>query len=373
MKLSRKNLGRVATTFLATAMLASLTAVPAMAEDVTVTFTKTIDMTNAPGATVPDVTYSYTVAAGQSVDAGVNTPEIKAGEATDFTMSPVDFTAADPIPGDKKVSKTSTLTFADDAYTDPGIYRYEVTEAHDVNLADVAFDTDNTYTVDVYVAYVDGVLEVTNAVWMREASTPVIQEGKAVYGNGATTGEGSVKIGGDEDAYTTYSLTVIKEVSGDMADKDRDYEFTIDLSKLQKDAKVSVDGAMVDIGATETGTLSISATLNPGETMTNGNQVVITGIPSEVAYTIAEELAASERYTVTAKINDGQASELTNADGKYGTGSTVIGKDNDTVTFTNIRSAVSPTGIAMDIAPYALLVVIAAAGCFVFLRKRNED
>ena len=33
MKLSRKNVGRIATTFLATAMLASLTAVPAMAVD----------------------------------------------------------------------------------------------------------------------------------------------------------------------------------------------------------------------------------------------------------------------------------------------------------------------------------------------------
>ena len=41
--------------------------------------------------------------------------------------------------------------------------------------------------------------------------------------------------------------------------------------------------------------------------------------------------------------------------------------------YTNTREAVSPTGLIMDIAPYALLVVVAAAGCFVFLRKRRED
>ena len=41
--------------------------------------------------------------------------------------------------------------------------------------------------------------------------------------------------------------------------------------------------------------------------------------------------------------------------------------------FTNNREAVSPTGIVMNVAPYVLLVVVAAAGCFVFLRKRRED
>ena len=47
--------------------------------------------------------------------------------------------------------------------------------------------------------------------------------------------------------------------------------------------------------------------------------------------------------------------------------------ENFEVTFTNTRDAVSPTGLVMDIAPYALLVIVAAAGCFVFLRKRRED
>ena len=47
-------------------------------------------------------------------------------------------------------------------------------------------------------------------------------------------------------------------------------------------------------------------------------------------------------------------------------------KTND-VAYTNTRNAVSPTGLAMNVAPYALLVVVAAAGCFVFLRKRRED
>lgn len=48
-------------------------------------------------------------------------------------------------------------------------------------------------------------------------------------------------------------------------------------------------------------------------------------------------------------------------------------KGQNDIQFTNTRDAVSPTGLAMNVAPYALLVVVAAAGCFVFLRKRRED
>lgn len=56
-----------------------------------------------------------------------------------------------------------------------------------------------------------------------------------------------------------------------------------------------------------------------------------------------------------------------------GTTSSDVQNDNPTHTITNTRSTTTPTGIVMNVAPYALLVVVAVAGCFVFLRKRNED
>ena len=43
------------------------------------------------------------------------------------------------------------------------------------------------------------------------------------------------------------------------------------------------------------------------------------------------------------------------------------------IEFNNNKESVTPTGIVMNVAPYVLLVVVAAAGCFVFLRKRRED
>lgn len=367
MKLN-KTIGRVATTLVATAMLASLAAVPAMAEDANVTFTKTIDMTHASGATVPDVTYSYVVSSGTAVPANSanKTPEIKAGDATDFTLSNAVFTHDSEIPADKKVDATVTADFADGAYTDPGIYRYEVTETHSVDITGLSFNDDPTYTVDVYVAYnEDNQLEVQGAVWMRNAITPTLNDNNnAVYGDGTTDEATSVKIGGDEDEYTTYTLTVTKAVDGDMADKDRDYSFTITLSNLANGTKVTFDNEQSSDEA-KNGTLSIEKGLNPKDD--TANKVVITGVPGDAAYSIAENLLESEGFTV--KVGD---TTLINVDGKYTTDGE-MNSANASVTVTNVKDSVTPTGIVMNVAPYALLVVIAAAGCFVFLRKRRED
>lgn len=353
----KKNLGRIATAFVATAMLASLTAVPASAEayDASkgITFNKTIDMTNAQGATVPTATYEYSIAPGTYVAAGENTPEIEAGPSGATITEKVEFSATTDVTLPVKVD-LSEVTFED-----PGIYRYVITETDPTGVAGLATsEEDNTLYLDVYVELDKGVPTIKSYQMSTKADAPTISGTDATYDS---------KFGGeDEDAYTTYTLTVIKEVSGAMADKDREYDFTINFTGL-------ADGAMVTYGekqssAASAGATSVSTTLNPGEKETNGDRVVISGIPSNAKYTIAETLSEDEGYTV--KVGE---TELTNQSGKYTTEEATQGEENDTVTVTNERNAVSPTGIVMDIAPYALLVAVAAAGCFVFLRKRRED
>lgn len=363
----RKNLGRVASTIVATALLASVATVPAFAADAEVNFVKTIDMTNAQGASVPDVTYSYTVASGTAVtgDPDRNIPDIKAGNANDLTIANVDFGPTDTVTNNK-VTKEAEVTFAENAYTAPGIYRYTVTE-QDPTDPDITYDTD-TYTLDVYVINSNGTLEVANAIWMRGTPvTPTLDEnGNAVYGEDEDAAKAN-KIAGDEDQYKTYSLTVTKEVEGTMADAGREYDFQIDLSGLDNGAKVT-NGENAVTDTDNDGSISVSGIkLVPNDE--SKKSVTITGIPSDALYTIVESLDESEGYTVTIK----NGSELTCTDDKYSTTEATQGKQNQSVTIVNKRDAVSPTGIAMNVAPYALLVVVAVAGCFVFLRKRNED
>ena len=94
----------------------------------------------------------------------------------------------------------------------------------------------------------------------------------------------------------------------------------------------------------------------------NNDAIKVYGLDNNDSYTIEEKDDNTNGYKL--KIND-----ATDDDGVVtGTIST-----DSVVKYENAKNASTPTGIAMDIAPYALLVVIAAAGCFVFLRKRNED
>ena len=152
-----------------------------------------------------------------------------------------------------------------------------------------------------------------------------------------------------------------------MADAGREYDFQIDLSGLDNGAKVT-NGENAVTDTDNDGSISVSGIkLVPNDE--SKKSVTITGIPSDALYTIVESLDESEGYTVTIK----NGSELTCTDDKYSTTEATQGKQNQSVTIVNKRDAVSPTGIAMNVAPYALLVVVAVAGCFVFLRKRNED
>lgn len=84
---------------------------------------------------------------------------------------------------------------------------------------------------------------------------------------------------------------------------------------------------------------------------------------------------------MNANINAWNGTNATNATSKTeGTDTTMTAAsqnmkadETNCIEFNNSRNSSTPTGIVMNVAPYALLVVVAVAGCFVFLRKRNED
>ena len=46
---------------------------------------------------------------------------------------------------------------------------------------------------------------------------------------------------------------------------------------------------------------------------------------------------------------------------------------NNAVVCTNLKNAVTPTGIAMTVAPYILMVAVAGIFAILFLRRRHEE
>lgn len=90
-------------------------------------------------------------------------------------------------------------------------------------------------------------------------------------------------------------------------------------------------------------------------TLKDGQSATIHGLSVTDTYSVEEADYTSDGYTTTV---DGA---------KSGT----ISEDK-TVTFTNEKNASTPTGIMMNVAPYVLMVAVAAVLAVVFLRRKNN-
>lgn len=351
---------------LALALVAGVTATPAMAVEVGsgIKFTKTINMTNAAGATVPTARYTYGITPGSAVAATANTPEIKAGVGTP-TIGSAEFTYTDTIPGNKLVTEDVTVNFDAVTFLTTGIYRYVITETDPVVAGLATSEDDNTIYLDVYVTNGDTGLEVTYYQMTTSANAPTYDQGTK------NPNYGSTKFTGDVDAYTTYQLTVTKNVEGTMADMTQKFSIDVDFTDLSEGTKVKVDGVQTADGASADGALSVNKSLGDDESMT------ITGVPADAVYTVVENIAKTEGYTTTATVQRGTGTattaNVTVADTTQTVAQQTMGENDNTVVVTNTKNAVNPTGIILNVAPYALMVVIALAGVVVFLRKRVED
>lgn len=125
----KKNMiGRVSAMTMAGAMMFGGMQIPALAatgdNDGVVQFQKVLEMQNAQGASVPNVTYTYSISAGSAIGATATSPEIKAGVGKP-TVSDVSYTKGDTV-SDNEVTKNASVTFPSGTFTAPGIYRYVI-------------------------------------------------------------------------------------------------------------------------------------------------------------------------------------------------------------------------------------------------------
>ena len=386
MKLN-KTIGRVATTLVATAMLASLAAVPAFAANtgndgtvVTKLFTAKLNMENAVGAGVPNVTFEYVITTGPEASTLTSATgqelEILQGQVTGDLKTSVAFSATDKgteydsddedQTADDGYSKTVTVKFPENTFTAPGVYRFNLQQSSFNYVGVAAADVTDYYLEDNEVDTTKPLI-ITNTQLDSKDATPKYDGTSVNYGN---WGEG--KFADIENTFTTYAVTITKQVGGDMGDKNKDFVFDIDVNdpNTSKDvlSSVTVDGSASNF-STEGET---KGSVHIDKTLKHGNSVTISGIPTGTTLDIDETNADDYIISYAEKENDGKVTFAADTDNDDSTTvATVTG--NGEIIVTNTRNAVTPTGIVMNVAPYALLVVIAAAGCFVFLRKRRED
>lgn len=338
-----------------------------------VQFAKVLDMTEASGASVPNVTFTYNIKGGSHVDATATTPEILKGIGSPTIGAAVYRSVDDETTTDvdeTDLTKYVTVDFSTVEFNEPGIYRYVITEeAATPNNADITNATPAVRYLDVYVVNGD-----TKGTYKIESQALIMSiDEKPVITKDSTTGEwtaisydNSNKSNGYTNYYKTYSLTLSKNVTGTMANLSEKFDFTVEFTNGPANGSFTYQlngGQAITVQLDENGAGKIEGIkLNN----TSGN-AVITGIPSTVSYTIKENIDAKEGYKTTYSVNNENPANGTEVS------VTAIGKDDDTVAFTNTKNAVTPTGVALTIAPYILMVGLAGVLAFFFLRRRKSE
>ena len=162
------------------------------------------------------------------------------------------------------------------------------------------------------------------------------------------------------NTYDAGTLEVSKVTTGNMADLDKAFAFTItftaaegaQITAAQKRAITvttpeNVTGSWADDGLVYTISLKDS------------QSVKFENLPAGTTYTVSEN---KEEYTHTAD------------DEVYSDSATKIdGGDDDTVEFTNTLDVEIDTGVALDSAVYMLIMALALAGFVVLKIRRRED
>ena len=339
----------------ATALAAEVEPAVLPVTDASITFKKGISLENAPGAGGIQGSIALAVSPAQQGDLPP-TPEDGAqlGTADQITTGTVTaaFTVDDT--GVANADSDVTVDFDLTKFTTPGVYYYRLTE-QDHGITGLS-------TAPVHLLKV----RVVNA----NPSDPENTELKIDYAVLAPQAGGD-KVDEIENVYTTYGLTVTKQLAGNFADYGDEFAFTLHFDDPDETAHM----ASVTVKTGKAGeTLANSAVLkfvdgkaDITETIKGGEVIEVTGLPAGTTYTITESGTDAANYTTA--WTDAAGASL--GEGKALDQQTMPAADT-ALTVTNTRNAATPTGLLLDAAPYGAMLALAAGSGAVFFRKRRH-
>lgn len=318
---------------LSTAAFADTPALPV--EDSTVRFTKTIQLTDA-DAVSPAGTVEFSVApaaAGQEADA-------KPGLAEHLQSRTVQAVFAGGTAG--SATATADVGLVLTQFTAPGLYYYTVTEQDPAVAGLTAVTEPRVLKVRIVNADPEN----------PDGETFAVDSAVLMDADGAKT-DGFV------NTYTTHTLTLQKQVRGAFADRDRAFDFTVELTDPDDTphmaaANVTVNGESRRVNFAD-GKARFTQSIRPGE------DVVISGLPAGTRYTVTEN--GADDYT-TAWSNDPENTAKTSADN-------IMPDADAALTVTNTKNATPPTGLTDNPAAYAGLLVLGAVGTVALRRRKN--
>ena len=396
--MKKKTIAKTGATMLTMAMLLNGTTVFAAGTNytgvagTTTTFDKYLVMDTQ--ANIPNASFSYSITPGtpKSYSVGEKKFEILAGIGTP-TMAGVDSSATNTIAfkqsdtitatgtaiaGDqvkdlattqKYVKKTATLDFSGITFTEPGVYRYVITETGD-NLG-ITNDTNMKRILDVYVIDNAGELEI--ASYVLHATESVLKMGDD---SGTVEIEASeMKSQGFTNVYDTSDLTFKKEVAGNQASRDKYFKFTVNITGAVPGTVYTVD---IDNADATSNTNAATITENAGKSNVNSMTVENDGTISQDFYLQhgqeikIQGIAKGTKYNVTENKEDYKSEAAVVTGYTDGVSGTIESADLKT-SYKNTRDGVIPTGVIMTVAPFAAVTLLGAVGMVTIKMRKKED
>lgn len=389
-----KRFTKIMAILMITALIMSIAAITASAEDTYTPVAGTSTQFNKylvvdEDTNIPAISFDFTVASGTAVpaDASAGTPAILAGVGsptiatvtftdgqTTSTTAPSDLTLAS---GKKFAVQTATVDFTGVTFTEPGVYRYVITEQETAGAKAVTYDTQADIPGSK-VRYLDVYVEDSNNA--LTVSSYVMHETTDVVPNNDADSAADDKSSSYVNEIATKDLEFGKEVTGNQGSKDKYFLFTLNITNAQASTTYSVDLTGAEAAPTATDATEYSSMTNPTSFTTNGDgaatvtfylkdgqYIKIPGLPEGYGYTLTED---AEDYT--------SANGITAAEGKNSTaysdpvtGSNVSA---DVKTgFTNTRDGIIPTGVLLTIAPFAIGILLFGALAIFLISKRKRD
>ena len=303
------------------------------------------------------------------------------------------------------------ITFKPSAFATPGVYRFVVTEnpatgansgdveAMKVNVDGVEKPYQTQRFLDVYVRLKEG-----SATGEREIYGYVLHSGDTLTTSNASgnkhTGDKNSGFDGDKgkngkkdtpQGYTRYTprkLKVDKKISG-MINKDNLFPFTVNLFH-NKTATANFDNADLQVkvkmpGASAYIVKKASEIPGLGATLKDGQSLEIIGLPKTTTYNVKETNNTSLTIKSDVRFSEDVANPVPDtaavttetvapaaSSTERGGDKKLLEKDSH-VAYHNHIDEITPTGVVLTVAPYAMMMAVAGSMGFMFFNRKKEE
>lgn len=299
----------------------------------------------AEGISVPTVTFQFTAT---PITADAPTAVIK-----DISYSDTDDKGT-LRNGKYTIAKNTEIIFGTFPYA--GVFEYTVKETAG-NVGSVIYSTAQ-YTLRVYVANKnDGTLYVKNIT----ADDGTGKKEKVLFTNTYVNNKAS--------------FIVEKKTTGNLANKTKDFEFTIIFTKSATSNETTFTGKIGEKVVTCEAGNETTFTLHDGQ------QLVFEKLPAGTRYVVKEKGVAGDGYTPTITIvengvttvNGTQGNETDDLSSAKDGNSNLIGEKDNKVTFVNTYNDTPITGIIINNLPFITLIGIAVAafGSLAIIKRKR--